>query len=212
MLTLVVAAALGAADVEQSLSEPERMPSVYVDVHPLSMMAAPVAGLASAGSPFMFNVPVAATFAVTERTAITAEVAVSFLKTSNVGWTFSASAGPTFYFGSDEPLSGWFITPKFTFHLAQPARPAVIPLNNGNDGPIDFGPLTGSAYLGGFDFGYQWRRDKLHVALVSGFSAGYGYQTFSVITPVFVSLSPLRGRQGFVVSGNFDLLRLGVAF
>lgn len=211
MLLCLVAAVLSTAELEQSLSEPERTPSVYVDVHPLSMMAAPIAGLAVASTPFFFNVPIAATFAVTERTAITAEVAASVLLTGSSGWTFSASAGPTFYFGSDQPLSGWFVTPKLTFHLGQAAVPAVI-FASGNNGPIDFGPRLGSAYLGGLDFGYQWRRDRFHVALVCGFSAGYGYQTLPVITPAFSTLASLKGRQGFVVSGNFDVLRLGFAF
>jgi hypothetical protein len=210
MHALVLAALLGASEISQSTEEPT--PRVFVDVHPISLTGAPLLGLAL--GTFVI-VPVSATFAVTDRTAVTFDLAVSYLKRgwAAEGWTFTASLGPTFYFGSDQALSGWFITPKASFHVGQAAEEPIVFLGGGN-GPVDLGPRTGTAYLAGFDFGYQWRRGSVHVALVSGLSCGYGYRTQPVITPYWVETFPgsRSSWQGFVASANFDLLRLGVAF
>ncbi len=207
MLALALAAALSAAEVEEVATE--HTPSVFIDFHPLSTTGAPLIGLAMRGAAFV-DVPVTLTFAVSERTALTADLALSYFNLGSPGWTFTASLGPTFYFGSEKPLSGWFITPKLTFHVGEPTSEIRIFANGGN-GPVDFGGRTATAWLGGFDFGYQWRLDKAHVALVSGLSAGYGYRTLPFITPMFVDSGSRAKWQGFVMSGNFDLLRLGVA-
>ena len=217
MTALVLCALLSTAPDEVAATvapAPRLEPVANVFTSPVSSLGMLGSGVIPGFIGWLY-LPVGGTFQLGPAWGLTAELSVSAsLPGSFVrdGWSFSTSAGPTFFL-SGKGMDGFFITGKFSFQVGKAASRVVF-FDAAPESPLDLGPGVSRSFLAGADVGYQLRFGHLTLGFLIGASAGYAYDQSDGMTTPFAFSGGFGSQrtQGSAWAMNVNFLRLGYAF